>query len=135
MEDRRYAPRHEGGETHPKEWADGLVSIFALTNVNGAVMFFATDGVTGVELWKSDGTTADTALVKDIFPGPLWSAPSHLTALNGTVMFCANDGVTGGELWKSDGNEAGTVLVKDINQGGRLVVSAILDSCRAAPVL
>src|SRR4051812_12663058 len=40
-----------------------------LTNVNGTMYFSASDGATGQELWKSDGTAAGTVLVKDISAG------------------------------------------------------------------
>jgi ELWxxDGT repeat protein len=88
-----------------------------LTAVGGTLFFSADDGVDGTELWKSDGTTAGTVLVKDIFPGPSSSFPSNLTNVNGTLFFSANDGVDGTELWKSDGSGLGTVLVQDINPG------------------
>src|SRR2546421_11123007 len=44
-------------------------------NVNGTLFFAADDGVHGTELWKSDGTEAGTALVKDILPGPADGTP------------------------------------------------------------
>jgi ELWxxDGT repeat protein len=68
-------------------------------------------------LWKSDGTTAGTVMVKDINPGSVSSNPSYLANVNGTLFFSANDGTHGVELWKSDGTTAGTVLVKDIDPG------------------
>jgi ELWxxDGT repeat protein len=37
--------------------------------VNGTLFFSAYTAADGIELWKSDGTTAGTTLVKDIFPG------------------------------------------------------------------
>ena len=87
-----------------------------LTNVNGTLFFTADDGTTGQELWKSNGTTAGTVLVKDIHPGGQDSFAANLTDVNGTLFFSADDGSTGQELWKSDGTSAGTVLVKDITQ-------------------
>lgn len=82
-----------------------------------AVMLFsANDGVTGHELWKTDGTPEGTVLVKDINPSA-GSSPSAGVALNGFIYFNANDGVHGNELWRTDGTAAGTVLVKDINPG------------------
>ena len=125
VEERRHRGRHRAGQGrrpgHPSN----------LTNVNGTLFFAANDGTNGRELWKSDGTAAGTALVKDIYPGtsryydywggyrdyPNSSYPSNLTNVNGTLFFTANDGTNGRELWKSDGTAAGTVLVKDINPG------------------
>src|SRR5947209_2098029 len=39
------------------------------TNVNGTLFFTADDGTHGAQLWRSNGTTAGTMLVKSIFPG------------------------------------------------------------------
>jgi ELWxxDGT repeat protein/VCBS repeat-containing protein len=90
-----------------------------ITAVGSTAFFRATDG-TGVgghgqELWKSDGSTAGTVLVKDINLGTANSAPANLTSFNGSLFFSATDGVNGTELWTSDGTEGGTVLLKDIN--------------------
>jgi ELWxxDGT repeat protein len=84
--------------------------------VVGDVLFFrADDGVSGEELWKSDGTGAGTVLVKDIYPGPGNSYPRNLIQVGGTLFFAGFDASTGLELWQSDGTEAGTVLVSDLN--------------------
>jgi len=78
------------------------------TGAAGPGLFFAaSDGVSGVELWKTDGTDAGTVCVKNINPGS-GSGPLGLTVFNGALYFLASDGASGAELWKSDGTVAGT---------------------------
>jgi len=68
------------------------------------VFFSADDGVTGKELWKSDGTAAGTVLIKDIRTGVASGFSGFsIVNVNGTVFFPADDGINGVELWKSDG--------------------------------
>ena len=75
-----------------------------MTNALGVAYFVADDGVRGAELWRTDGSTAGTALVADVFPGPTSSRIGELTvAANGDVFFVADDGVVGTELWRTDG--------------------------------
>lgn len=90
---------------------------YDLTDVDGTLFFVADDGFTGEELWKSDGTTAGTVLVRDIRFGAADARPEQLTAIGSTVFFRASDGTTGIELWKSDGTVSGTSRVRDINSG------------------
>lgn len=91
------------------------------TAIGSTLYFSASDGSNGLELWKSDGTSAGTIMVKDIYSGyqfanvPNNSEPRNLTNVNGSLYFTANDGINGAELWKSDGTEVGTVMVKNIN--------------------
>ncbi len=91
-------------------------------SASGSVLFGATDGINGRELWKSDGTAAGTVMVKDI--NPLGSSsPAALSSISaGTTLFFADDGTHGIELWKTDGTAAGTQLVKDINPGSGISV-------------
>src|SRR5262245_4467811 len=78
-------------------------NIAKLTSVGSTLYFVGQDSVHGEELWKSDGTTAGTVLVKELVAGPSGSFPSNLTAVGGILFFSANDGPGGTELWKSDG--------------------------------
>ena len=95
-----------------------------MTAVDGMLFFVAQDETNGAELWKSDGTSAGTVMLKDINSGSgsAFTEDSSMVAINGTLFFAADDGIYGDELWKSDGTTAGTVMVKDIEPGseGRL---------------
>ena len=103
-----------GENAHDLVLLKTFASISNLMKVGSNVYFLADDGVTGPELWKSNGTATGTVRIKDIRPGALGSAPSFLTNVRGTVYFSANNGLNGRELWKSNGTPSGTVLVKDI---------------------
>ena len=93
----------------------GLINPFAA--LGDAIIFAASDGTTGTELWKSDGTPNGTVLLKEINPGSASSTPSFLTHLNGRVVFRATDTTSGTELWATDGTTAGTQLLADIYPG------------------
>lgn len=81
-------------------------------------LFFAGyDATSGNELFISDGSSAGTVLLKDIYQGPQSSNPLQLKVLNNTVYFSASNTANGTELWKSNGTTNGTVLVKDILPG------------------
>lgn len=91
---------------------------------NNGLLFFTADDVEDgnvageCELWKTDGTTTGTVMVKDINPNAGAIPGNHqVVAMNGNVYFTADDGITGNELWKSDGTEKGSLLVKDIQVG------------------
>jgi ELWxxDGT repeat protein len=87
----------------------------AIANIGNTIYFVATDGTTGYELWKTDGTSSGTSLVKDIYTGSNSSKPSNFVVINNTLYFCATTNAEGRELWKSDGTNSGTVLVKDLS--------------------
>ena len=93
--------------------------------------YVAYSASTGRELWVTDGTSANTSLVRDVAPGPAsaltWpSSPvleqrlarqRAIVALGDDVLFIGDDGASGQEIWRSDGTEAGTVQVADLRPG------------------
>jgi ELWxxDGT repeat protein len=92
-------------------------NVFGTLVHNGYYYYAAVDDTHGNELWRSDGTTAGTAIVKDIWPGKAPSNPAQFFVYNGVIYFTASNGINGTELWKTDGTETGTVLIADINSG------------------
>lgn len=87
--------------------------------ISDVVIFAATDGVHGHELWRSDGTHSGTAMVRDIRPGRrggiAWTDPAAV--LGDVILFTADDGEHGAELWRTDGTDDGTSMVRDIRPG------------------
>lgn len=94
-----------------------LTHLYTATPLGSALLFPANDGVHGDELWRTDGTSAGTAMVADIETGSDGSSPLFLTALDGFVYFRARQSGTGLELWRSDGTTGGTSLFVDIDPG------------------
>jgi ELWxxDGT repeat protein len=80
----------------------------------GNAYFITTPQFSPKDLWKTNGTSAGTVLVKALAD----QSPSGLTAVGTRVFFRGSDPTTGTELWVSDGTAAGTRLARDINQGG-----------------
>ncbi|HMN41630.1 MAG TPA: GC-type dockerin domain-anchored protein [Phycisphaerales bacterium] len=84
-----------------------------LTTFNGYAYFAATSAVNGRELWRTDGTSDGTTLVRDINPGAGNSSPDNFTVCNGVLYFTADDGTHGREIWRTDGTAAGTRMIID----------------------
>ncbi|HLE91186.1 MAG TPA: ELWxxDGT repeat protein, partial [Anaerolineales bacterium] len=89
------------------------VSLIAYFKVDNTLFFNANDGITGAELWKSDGTLSGTVQIQDIYPGIGSSYPGNFGTLGAQILFAAINGTAGFELWKSDGSTV--TFIKDIN--------------------
>jgi ELWxxDGT repeat protein len=101
-------------DLNPGPFGSGGVGLTAYGN---QLVFAGSDGISGQELWITDGTAAGTIQLADINPGGGNSFPSDMTVKQGQIYFSANDGLNGTELWVSDGTSEGSQLVKDINPG------------------
>jgi ELWxxDGT repeat protein len=69
----------------------------------GKCLFAASDGLHGLEVWRSDGTAPGTVLIADIAPGPSSSSPRDFTVLGPRMFFSADDNATGRELYEIPG--------------------------------
>ena len=94
--------------------------------VIGSIAYFVAATPTGnAELWRTDGTEANTYRVKSVncgyrSPGDSYYSP-YLTSVNGTLYFVGDDGDGNTTLWKSNGTEAGTVKVANVSSPSYLV--------------
>jgi ELWxxDGT repeat protein len=89
-----------------------------LVRLGGVVLFAADDGLSGRELWVTDGTEAGTRRLLDLRPGAEGSRPHDLVVLGGRVYFFASAGGNGEALWRTDGTEGGTFQVKSLVRQG-----------------
>jgi ELWxxDGT repeat protein len=89
-------------------------SPFGLKALGNKLLFYAYDSEHGTELWRTDGTEAGTAMVKDCAPGTRSGVGSQLegndVVFDGGFLFDA-DGGQGSYMWITDGTEAGTTPV------------------------
>jgi ELWxxDGT repeat protein len=93
-------------DINPTEVASSEARIDLVTQLGNEYLFLANDGVNGSQLWKSDGTTDGTILVKSLYDAG--ANVRTMTVFNDKLFIAeANTG-----LWESDGTAEGTKLVK-----------------------
>jgi ELWxxDGT repeat protein len=82
--------------------------------LNGILYFAVQRGTpNGVELWRTDATTAGTTMVARIATDAALTSPL-LTVAGGKLSFVAGDGAGTLALWGSDGTPGGTHVVHDL---------------------
>jgi ELWxxDGT repeat protein len=91
-----------------------FAGVYDIYDMHGTLLAVAEDA-SGLGLWKSNGTSAGTVLIKSIDAGVTQPYGKIMAVLGDTVFFSATDNAHGLELWKSDGTGPGTLLIKDIN--------------------
>lgn len=85
------------------------------------------------ELWKTDGTTNGTVLVK-VIDTEFIVPPSQFIKVGNELVFRGVQKSTGQELWKTDGTESGTMIIEDkVSGNGSLIID--LQSSRTNAVL
>jgi ELWxxDGT repeat protein len=107
-------------ESNPSDNKDEYPFAAPYAILNHVMYFAADDGIHGNELWRSDGTTEGTYMVKDIEPGEassLLTYSNYITAVNGKLYFSATTSAYGPQPWVSDGTESGTQLLMGVKPG------------------
>ncbi len=94
----------------------GCISYSSMV-LDGILYFPFADDSMGCELWRTDGTTIGTYMLKDINTDSLHSYPNFMKTHDGWLYFTALKQGFGFEMWKTDGTESGTSMVADINTG------------------
>lgn len=82
-----------------------------VATANNKFFFLADDGVNGKELWTTDGTEANTRLVKNIETLRPDIQVSFMASCGNFILFGANGGPlddSRGSVWVSDGTSSGT---------------------------
>ena len=87
-----------------------------MEEVNGKLVFIATDGIHPTWLWTTAGTPGSTVQLPACDSCELIEEPTLVRA-GGRVVFAATDRDHGTEPWGSDGTAAGTRLMADICLG------------------
>ena len=93
---------------------DTSVKVFEFKVLGNEFYFVAYQENSGVELWKTDGTTLGTEIVKDIYPGINNSCVEDMHGAEGHLFFVAQNPEVGREVWRSDGTAVGTDYISDI---------------------
>ncbi|HEX5716948.1 MAG TPA: ELWxxDGT repeat protein, partial [Thermoanaerobaculia bacterium] len=86
-------------------------------SLRGRLVFWADDGVHGVEFWITDGTPKGTRLLRDTCPGACSGAWRQWYEFNGRLYLTIEEPTHGYEIWSTDGTEAGTRLLIDLCPG------------------
>lgn len=92
---------------------------WAETVVSNTYLYFVTpdNEPYTYQLWRTDGTTSGTILLKKFAGVASDKSIQSLTDVNGVLYFVGFDVTNGFEVWKTDGTIAGTIFVKDVNPG------------------
>jgi len=104
-------------DINPDGGAFGTETFFFSFGALGEMLYFAaTDGSSGVELWRSDGTDTGTMRIADIAPGAESSFPAFFTADGDRILFQACEPEGGCEPWEARA-DGGVDRLVDLSSG------------------
>ena len=87
------------------------------TGVMGGYLYYCGGSSSDNQLWRTDGTSGGTEMVKDLNPGSNCMA-TGFTLSGDQLFFYAYDPTYGLELHVTDGTSSGTSFVKDMTPSG-----------------
>jgi ELWxxDGT repeat protein len=83
----------------------------------GGWLYFITNTGTGLEVWRSDGTTANTRRLTDLTPGLVLSSPHDLSVGDQYVYFAARGSNGHSDVWRTSIADGTTARVTDAAAG------------------
>ncbi len=98
-----------------------------LTEVNGKLFFTVLDDLDDRELWSSEGSAANTQLIKNINEGSQDANIQHMTTVGNKVFFVADDGINGEAVWMADPAAKTVTLAADLTPGSADKVSGLAE--------
>ncbi len=105
-------------DAHPSNYSiydyitpDFLFGKYQYAVLNNIAYFAASDGIHGIELWRSDGTKEGTFMIEEISTGSSLSTINRITTSGNKIYFTVDNG-GGPELYVSDGTGQGTSILK-----------------------
>jgi ELWxxDGT repeat protein len=101
---------------------DGISPTTYLVVVGDMLYFAATDGRTGIELWRSDGTERGTRRVTDLSPGSSSAAPNLPLVVGGDLYFSATTLAFNRELWRLPADAVAPAVVDAAFDAGRRAI-------------
>ena len=102
-------------DINPGSGSGTSLSFDISTAVHKGILYFsANDGVTGKELWRTDGTAAGTFLVIDLSAGSAGNVGAF-TSVGNNLFFISNN-----SLYKTNGNVNNVTFLKNFNVLGNL---------------
>ncbi len=101
---------------------------FKLTTYQDELYIFANDGISGEELWKSDGTLTNTTLLKDIQPGITSSFFFGNAISQDTLYFVGSGDALDYALWRTNGTEASTEVIQEFSGSSPGNLTAVDDN-------
>ncbi|MEE9493196.1 MAG: ELWxxDGT repeat protein [Gammaproteobacteria bacterium] len=109
----------------------GLSNPKIIGELNGELLFYATDNANGGAIWKTNGTEMGTVVIKKNIL--FYTDIKTLATTGNTLYFYSPFAASGASIWQTDGTAAGTRTIQDVepahptnNSSWRYITDAVV---------